>query len=293
MATSFRARLDVMLNMLRRPQVTAAMIAEGLAALGLDGSQHAIVHASLRSFGQVEGGTAALLGELRRHTATLSAPAFTYATLLRSPTSSVYATFNRDTRVSRDIGRVPQLLVEQADALRSFHPALSFVALGEQARAIVEAQSLTNPYGPIGALYDLDAVSLLLGVDHSSNTSLHYGEYLAGVPLLTRYVPLGGNVVPSAFPNCSADFENIAPYVQGKQVTVGRAHLSAYRVRDLVDGVRTFLATHPEGMLCTYPTCRCQEVRRLIRTEGLRPRVHSGLPVGALGLTGDLTSRVG
>jgi aminoglycoside 3-N-acetyltransferase len=263
-----------MLNMMRRPQVTASMIAEGLGALGLDGSQHAIVHASLRAFGQVEGGAQTLLDELLVKTATLSAPAFTYATLLRAATSSVYATFNRDTRVSRDIGRLPQLMVERGDALRSFHPALSFVALGQEARRIVEAQSLQSPYAPIGALYDLDAVSLLLGVDHSSNTSIHYAEYLAGVPLLTRYVPLSGQVVPCAFPNCSADFGNVAPYVQGEHVTVGRAHLSAYRVRDLVDGARRLLEHHPEGLLCTYPACRCQEVRRVIRASGLMPRPH-------------------
>ena len=270
-----------MLNMMRRPQVTAPMLAEGLAALGLSG-QPAIVHASLRSFGHLEGGAVTLLGELERRTSTLVAPAFTYATLLRSATSSIYASFNRDTRVSRDIGRLPQLMVERRDARRSFHPALSFVALGEAAQRVVEAQSLVNPYGPIGALYDLDAVSLLLGVDHSSNTSLHYGEYLAGVPLLTRYVPLDQQVVPISFPNCSADFENIAPHLRGQHVTLGRAHLSAYRVRELVDGVRHFLATNPEGLLCNYPACRCQEVRRSIRAAGLTPRPHTKLewPVG-------------
>ncbi|WP_293914146.1 AAC(3) family N-acetyltransferase [Deinococcus sp.] len=263
-----------MLNMMRRPQVTASMIAEGLGALGLDGSQHAIVHASLRSFGQVEGGAQTLLSELMGKTATLSAPAFTYATLLRAATSSVYATFHRDTRVSRDIGRLPQLMVERSDALRSFHPALSFVATGQQARRVVEAQSLQSPYAPIGALYDLDAVSLLLGVDHSSDTSIHYAEYLAGVPLLTRYVPLGGQVVPCAFPNCSADFENATPHLHGVHTTVGRARLSAYRVRDLVDGARQLLSRHPEGLLCSYPACRCQEVRRIIRAAGLTPRLH-------------------
>lgn len=278
-----------MLNMLRRPHVSSKMIADGLSALGLNGSQHAIVHASLRSFGQVEGGAVTLLSELMQHTATLSAPAFTYATLLRASTSSIYATFNRQTRVSRDIGRIPQLLVDQPAALRSFHPALSFVALGQYAHAITQAQSLANPYGPIGALYDLDAVVLLLGVDHSSNTTLHYGEYLAGVPLLTRYVPLEGQVVPTAFPNCSADFENIAALVQGRSVTVGRAQLRAYRVRDLVDGVLAFLTGQPEGLLCTYPTCRCQEVRRMIRSGGLlTPRLHTGfspvaVPIEAAG----------
>ena len=45
-----------MLNLLRRPAVTPAELDEGLRALGLDGSQHVIVHASLKSFGTLDGG---------------------------------------------------------------------------------------------------------------------------------------------------------------------------------------------------------------------------------------------
>ncbi len=40
--------------------VTEQMIVDGLSTLGLDGSRPAIVHVSLRSFGWVEGGAAAV-----------------------------------------------------------------------------------------------------------------------------------------------------------------------------------------------------------------------------------------
>ncbi len=264
-----------MLNLMRRPTtVTPSMLAQAFAELGLDGQQHTIVHASLRSFGQLEGGATTLLSELLRVTATLSAPAFTYSTLLPSPTSAVYTQFHPRLRVSRDIGRLPQHMVDHPHMHRSFHPALSFVAIGEQARFITESQSLQSPYLPIGALYDLDGVALLLGVDHSSNTSIHYGEYLAGMPLLTRYVPLGEQVVPTAFPNCSSDFEHIAPFVSEQQVTVGRATLRAYRVRELVDGAQQLLRHNPEGLLCSYAHCRCREVRKMLRESGLSPREH-------------------
>lgn len=269
-----------MLNLSRRPTVTAQQLARAFEELGL-GGQHAIVHASLRSFGQIEGGAATLLGELLRSAATLSAPAFTYSTLLPTPTSNPYNQFHPGLRVSRDIGRLPQQMVEHPAMHRSFHPALSFVALGDEARYITESQSLESPYSPIGALYDLDGLALLLGVDHSSNTSIHYGEYLAGMPLLTRYVPLGGRVVPTSFPNCSADFEHIAPYVQGRKVVVGRATLQAYRVRDLVDGAMQLLRHNPEGLLCSHVHCRCREVRKRVRAEGLHPRMHQHLLAAA------------
>ncbi|WP_221090654.1 AAC(3) family N-acetyltransferase [Deinococcus aquaedulcis] len=268
-----------MLNLLRRPAVTPAELDEGLAALGLDGSQHVIVHASLKSFGTLDGGAKAVVDALAARTATVVAPAFTYSTLLTRPTSVTHARFHRTSRVSRDIGRVPQELVDRPEAQRSFHPTLSFIALGQEAGRITQAQTLQSPYQPIGALYDLDGYALLMGVDFGSNTSVHYGEHLAGMPLLTRYVPLGGQVVPTAFPNCSADFDNLAPQVHLglRSVQVGSATLRLYRVRRLVDTTVRLLQQDPEALLCTYRSCRCQEVRALVREQGLIPRRHVGL----------------
>ncbi|MFD2608438.1 AAC(3) family N-acetyltransferase [Deinococcus taklimakanensis] len=265
-----------MLNLQRRAAVTPRQLDEGLAALGLDGSQQLIVHASLKSFGHLEGGARTVVDALGARAATVVAPAFTYATLLNRPTSTVHARFHRGSRVSRDIGKVAQELVERPEARRSFHPTLSFIALGQEAQRVTAAQSLNSPYQPVGALYDLDGYALLMGVDFGSNTTIHYGEHLAGVPLLTRYVPLDDQVLPTAFPNCSSDFDNLAPELRLKMrsVQVGQATLRLYRVRDLVDTTVSFLQRDPEGLLCTHRTCRCQEVRQRIRQEGLTPRPH-------------------
>lgn len=266
-----------MLNLARRVHVTPRQLDEGLSALGLNGSQHVIVHSSLRSFGMLEGGAVTLLHGLERHVATLVAPAFSYQTLLRGPHSPIHSQFHRDTRVSRDIGRLPQAMVETASALRSNHPALSFVAMGQQASLVTGQQTLESPYSPIGALYDLDGYALLIGVDHSSNTSIHYGEHVAGMPLLTRYVPQDGVVVASAFPNCSADFETLGPYLLPEIAYVGKSRLRLYRVRALVDATVRLLTQDPEALLCTYPSCRCQQVRQMVREHGLHPRAHAAV----------------
>ncbi len=263
-----------MLNLARRVQVSPQQLDEGLASLGLTGAQHVIVHSSLRSFGALDGGVETLLSRLEQHTATLVAPAFSYQTLLRGPDSPIHAQFHRDTRVSHDIGRLAQTMVERSDARRSFHPALSFVAIGEQAETVLDAQTLANPYAPIGALYDLDGFALLAGVDHSSDTSIHYGEYLAGMPLLTRHLPLDGRVTSCSFPNCSADFERLAPYVHPRTTQVGRSRLRLFRVRELVDATVDLLRQDAEALLCTFPSCRCQQVRQAVRRDGLKPRVH-------------------
>lgn len=266
-----------MLNLLRRPAVNYAQLEDGLAELGLDGTQHVIVHASLKSFGNLEGGARTVVDALERRTATIVAPAFTYNTLLNYPSDRVRAQFHRDSRVSRDIGRVPQELVERAAAERSFHPTLSFVAMGQEAARIVAAQTLDNPYLPIGMLYDLGGYALMMGVDFGSNTTIHYGEHLAGVPHLTRYVPLDGQIRPTAFPNCSADFDNLLPYMtfKGRSTNVGSCHLRLYRVRDLVDATVQLLQRDPEGLLCTFKHCRCQQVRQMIKKDGLHPRPHA------------------
>lgn len=268
-----------MLNLLRRTPVTPVQLDDALAELGLDGTQHVIVHASLKSFGLLEGGANTVVDALAARAATVVAPAFTYNTLMYSPHERSRGTFHRDSRVSRDIGKVAQALVERADAARSFHPALSFIALGQQAGAVAASQTLSSPYQPIGALYDLDGYALLMGVDFGSNTTVHYGEHLAGVPSLTRYVELDRQAVPIAFPNCSADFDNLLPdmHFRGVRTEVGQSTLRLYRVRDLVDTTVRLLERDPEGLLCTFKGCRCQQVRGLIREQGLRPRAHAGL----------------
>ena len=62
-----------MLNLARRVQVSSQQLGEGLAALGLSGDQHVIVHSSLKSFGTLDGGVQTLLDTLERCTRTLVA----------------------------------------------------------------------------------------------------------------------------------------------------------------------------------------------------------------------------
>lgn len=270
--------LQPMFSRLRRPEVTPEQLVYGLRALEL-GGEHVMVHASLRSFGHLRGGVGALLGALQAEAATVVAPAFSYSTLLSRPEQPPRP-FARDTRVSRDIGALPQAMVGNPQALRSFHPTLSFVALGECAAEILAGQSLDNPYAPVGALADRDGLTLLIGVEHSSNTAVHYGEHLAGLPLLTRYVSVGGAVHPCAFPSCSADFERLAPrFPVAAEVQIGGSRLRAYRIRALLGAVQEALQDNPEATLCRQAHCRCQQVRAAVRAGGLLPRPHLYPPV--------------
>jgi aminoglycoside 3-N-acetyltransferase len=83
------------------------------------------------------------------------------------------------------MGAVVDCFRSQPGVLRSNQPRDSFCARGLHAEAIVTGHSLAFGLGensPLARLYDLDALVLLLGVGHESNTSLHLAEYRAEWP---------------------------------------------------------------------------------------------------------------
>ena len=278
-------------NFFRRPsRLTLGELEAALERLGLDGSQSIIAHSSLRAFGHIEGGAGTVARALRKRVSTLVMPAFSYYTLVWPPEKCsgdwhenlpiASGHFDRFSKVSSDIGRLSQYLVDDLRNMRSKHPALSFVAWGRYAYEVLERQSLENPYGPIGALLDLDGYILLLGVSHTSNTTLHYGEYLAGQVLLPRYVMQDGEVRETYFPNCSGAFDRMAGYLTPVcEVRLERGKISLFKIRDVLEATRSVLVENPEALLCNNSSCRCQEIRHLVRLEGLQPRVHQAVDV--------------
>ena len=129
---------------------------------------------------------------------------------------------------------------------------------------------------------------MLLGVSHTSNTTLHYGEYLAGQVLLPRYVMTGGQVRETYFPNCSGAFDRMVGFLTPtSEVRLERGRLALYKIREVLEATASVLGNNPEALLCNHAGCRCQEVRRLVRLEGLQPRVHQAVDLmGARVLAG-------
>jgi aminoglycoside 3-N-acetyltransferase len=274
------------LNFVRRAwsaPVTPSDLERGLRQLGLEKHRPIVVHSSLSSLGNMVGGAAGVLGALERVSSSVVMPAFTYYTLVWPmqhrnedwPTHPAEdgPPFRISSPVSRDIGRVPQAMLERAGSLRSTHPALSFVANGIHAKQILGVQTLEHPYAPIGVLEHLDGQVVLIGVDHRSNTSIHYGEYLAGRPLLERWANTQHGTVKTFYPNCSAAFNGIeASLATLRSIEIGKAVVQVMSVREVIAATKRLIANHPEALLCSYPNCRCQNVRHKIRRDGLRPR---------------------
>jgi len=253
-------------------------LVSGFSALGLDGSKPAIMHASLRAFGEVRGGAETLLGALLHVQPRLMAPAHTYITMVipedgPDQNGMVYGSgkdlnrmaepFTQEMPCDPLMGILPETLRCHPMARRSGHPILSFAGIGVD--AALQRQTFSDPLAPIGALVEEDGWVLLLGVDHTVNTSIHWAEKLARRRQFIRWALTGNGVVECpGFPGCSLGFAQAAPLLEDitRQVQVGAAKVRALPLRPMVDRVIAMIEEDAEALLCDDPACeRCAAVK--------------------------------
>jgi len=247
-------------------------------ALGLQ-KKPVIVHASLSSFGQIQGGADAVVTSLSYTTGAFIMPTHTYKTLttpVSGPANNAinYArgqqwnrlseVYNHDMPADRMMGIIPESMRHWPEARRSMHPILSFA--GFRAENILKTQTLEEPFAPLRALVEQDGWVLLLGVDHTTNTSIHFAEKLAGRKQFTRWaLTQAGTVTCPGFPGCSAGFQAIEPEVRifTKSVKVGNATVLAIPLRALMVRVIEIIKKNKYALLCSNSDCdRCSEVRK-------------------------------
>lgn len=250
--------------------------------LGIPPGSPVIVHASLRAFGQVRGGAETVVGALLNGFAGVMAPTFTYKTMITPETGPAangmtYGSgenanrmaqfFRPDMPADATIGIIPETLRRHPKAKRSSHPILSFA--GVNVAEALAAQTLAEPLAPIRVLADAGGWVLLLGVNHTVNTSLHHAERLARRKQFVRWAltPAGIHACPN-FPGCSDGFEGIAPYVHhlGRRQEVGETTIQALPLLPLIEAVKALIGEDPCALLCDLPDCeRCGAVRESLK----------------------------
>ncbi|MGW2090417.1 aminoglycoside N(3)-acetyltransferase [Streptomyces sp. NPDC001880] len=221
--------------------------------LGLRDGMTVIVHASLSSFGQVEGGAPIVVAALRSALGpegTVAVPAFTPS--VRDPFPEVTGPGDESVRRVRDqvpafhpgmsteMGAIPNAVLAVPGCLRSSHPQVSVAAVGPQAERITAEQSLGYAVGersPFGTLRELGAWILLLGVGHNRNSFLHHAEGMATAHRRKRrrfpYL-LGGERVwvetgdvgddnGMFFPTVGAEYEDLHQETGVRTRTIGEA----------------------------------------------------------------------
>jgi aminoglycoside 3-N-acetyltransferase len=262
--------------------IELADFVEGFRSLGLPASSPVIAHASLSAFGPVAGGASTVLEALLCVFPVFVMPAFTYKTMLipeigPHENGIAYGT-SRDANLSaqfftptmeadRLMGAIGEALRRHPQAHRSSHPILSFS--GMNARPFLDNQTISEPLAPIRQLHLAQGWVLLLGVDHTVNTSLHYAERLAGRRQFVRWAltPRGVAECPG-FPGCSDGFQAIAPALAQitRQVVIGRGWVQAVPLADLIQIARDWIQADPLALLCDRSYCeRCHAVRNQVK----------------------------
>jgi len=237
-----------------------------------------IVHSSLKSFGQVEGGPGTLVNTLTAVFGTLIVPTFTYKAMiipLTGPENNgiTYGSLQDQNQMAEFftlrmpadplMGIIPEMLRKHPRAKRSNHPIQSFA--GINAEKVLTAQTMTDHLAPLGALEKADGWVVLLGVDHTVNTSIHYAEKLAGRRQFIRWALTPKGVVECpGFPGCSAGFQAIAPEMEKftRKVQIGGALVQAVPLKMLFKMVVARIKKDPLALLCRQEDCeRCNVIR--------------------------------
>ena len=195
-------------------------------ALGIEKGMVLLVHSSLSAMGWVCGGAVAVIIALQKvlgETGTLVMP--THSTDLSDPSQwenppvpeswwetirETMPAYDPGLTPTRSMGKIVETFRKQEGVLRSTHPQSSFCASGPQASYIINNHSLAYGFGehsPLARIYDLNGFVLLLGVEHSSNTSIHLAEYRANFP--TKRVVQDGAPISQAGARTWTTFEDI------------------------------------------------------------------------------------
>lgn len=239
-----------------------------------------IVHASLKPFGYIRHGADGILRAMLGSFKSIVMPTFTYWTMVTPEVgpdnnAMLYGreedlnkqsiSFKHDLQVDPMMGTLPETLRNHPMATRTAHPILSFA--GINAESILATQTLFDPLAPIGALAEQDGWVVLINVNHTNNTSIHYAEKLAGRKQFLRWALVGDRAVECHnYPGDSRGFQAIEPYIKPDvfRVEVGKGFIEAIPLKRLLDVAQGLIKNDPLALLCERTDCMmCNAVRGL------------------------------
>jgi len=257
-----------------------------LQELSLPAEVPLIVHARMSSIGEIHGGVDTMLGALFTLSERIMVPTFTCKTMVipeEGPpdnaieygsgrkTNSMAEVFHPQLPADKIVGILAEKFRLLPNARRTTHPLLSFSATNFDDG--LRAQSLMEPFGPIKVLADQGGWILLIGVDQTSNTTIHYGEKLAGRKDFIRWAATGTGVRECpGYPGCSDGFNQISQVLESvsRQVNLGDAVITAIPAGFTIELTRAMILSEPEALLCQRPACpRCDAVREEAKSAAM------------------------
>jgi aminoglycoside 3-N-acetyltransferase len=226
--------------------------------IGLRPGDRVVVHSSLRAAGlDADALIDELLAEVGPEGLAVM-PTFTYDN----------ETFTPDT--PGRTGALAEAFRRRPDAVRSLHPTYSVAAIGDGAADLLEGHErvgATALDSPLDRLAAAGGLVLLLGVGHTSNTTVHVGEFHAQAPYLDiPFDPAWPTHGYDRFPGCSCAFGVLERPLRERGAVrdgkVGRALAQLMPGGAVIESTVALLGADPTALLCTDPACyRCSRAR--------------------------------
>ena len=259
-------------------KVSPEELTEGFRGLDLREGASIMMHASLRSFGTVDGGAAMvlhrLLGVIGKK-GTLMMPAFTCVTTHGNSHENHskpgcwcegregrHIPFIPELQPDKEIGEVAHRLCSWPASRRSRHPSYSFVAVGRNCDELVREHPLMNPLQPIKKMLKYDPYVLMIGVDFDSVTAIHLAEERKTPSKFLKEraltVTSKGQVwVEMLGMGCSNGFAKVKPYLSQsdhREATIGLTNVELHPMKSLIQTAETLLRDSM-GLACNNSSC--------------------------------------
>lgn len=161
-----------------------------LESMGLKGDETILIHSSMKSIGEVDGGADAVLDAWMEYfkDGLLLLPTHTWKTV--NADNPVY---NPQTTPSC-VGLLTNMFMKRDGVIRSLHPTHSMAGYGKSAAEYLVGEEYNNtpctPGGCYDRLKDAGGKVLLVGVGHERNTYIHSVEEVLNVPNRLSDMPM-------------------------------------------------------------------------------------------------------
>ena len=170
--------------------------------------------------------------------------------------------FGVDSPIDEDMGAISAALLKVPGTVRSPHPQVSWAGSGPKAMEFLERHPPDDPNAPLKCLLDTDGIVLLLGVSLEKCTAIHLAEELAGRRPFIRWVRYSDGMIRRSMEGgCSRAFGRLQPRLEhlARTETIGASVAVAYRIAELVRGVRLLLQENPWITACSPDCLRCTD----------------------------------
>jgi len=251
-------------------KVTKEIILEKFYEFGIKSGDKFILHSSLRSMGNVEGGADTVIDAMLESV-------YPGGTVF-VPESTFGKPFN-PTKSTSEVGWITEVFRKRPEAIRSLHPSHSIAGIGPDAARILADHEMTTPMGPGSPLIKLAAEGgyiMLIGATHEGNSTVHCAHELAQVPFLNTFRDIevsddDGNVriARALIPGCSSGFNNVEPLLIEKNAIkiskLGNAVIRWMKGQDVIDIALEAVKMNTVFLLCRKPVCEwCAHAREIM-----------------------------